>query len=269
MPRTVCFCGFSLAMAAAVVLATCGISSAQSNSLFGGGSNIGRQSTSSGMSSRGQSSGRSSSGSSSSLFNPTDFSLNLGGQSRTNAGVNGSSLVGSGFIGRTDDTSNFIGRRATTGGQNATGNQTGNARRTANNSGQRRLGNTQNRQQRNNQNANNRNNVANNGQQQANRTLPRRIITRHVVDFDAPAVSGSAIETKLDSRFQGAIASRIHAKDLKFEVDPDGVLVMRGEVETPQDKDLAALIASMEPGVRGVRNELAVAAVDSKPATAE
>ncbi|MEX2288428.1 MAG: BON domain-containing protein [Planctomycetaceae bacterium] len=268
MPRTVCFCGFSLAMASAVVLATCGVSSAQSNSLFSNGSNIGRQSASGSMNSGGQSTGRS--GSSSSLFNPTDFSLNLGGQSRTsNAGRNGSSLVGDGFIGRTDDTSDFIGRRSTAGGRNATGNQTGNARRGANNSGQRRIGNTQNRQRQNNQNANNQTNLANNGRQQVNRTLPKRMITRHVVDFDAPAVSGSAIETKLDTRFQGAISKRINAKDLKFEVDPDGVLVMRGEVETPQDKDLAARIASMEPGVRGVRNELVVAAVESNPSSAE
>jgi hypothetical protein len=235
--------------------------------MFGSGNNIGR--TPAPANGRAQSSGLGRTTKSGSLFNPTDFSLNIGGQVRAaDPSGSGSTLVGNGFIGRSDESADFVGRRAQNGA--GTGNTLGNGaiRR---NLGQGRGGNGQNRQRQfNNQNGNNQlngNNGNNNRQQQGTRSQPKRMVTRHRVDFATSPVPETAVESKLETRFHGMISDRMSAKDLKFQVDADGVLVMHGEVDNAHDKALAALIASMEPGVRGVRNELDVTAPPTQPAT--
>ena len=259
--QTLIRCG-SLLLASAIFFAAVRESAAQSQSLF---SNRNQNSQQSGDT-RGGNSGQS--GNSTSLFNPTQMGLNLRGQSgqgqQGQQGMSGTGLgnvFGNGFVGRRDDTNDFIGRRTntTTGGRNAQGGQNRNRRRGAgSNTGRRRFANNQNQTQ---NDVNNPNSARINGQQQV-RQMPRRISTRHRIDFPSPVVAGSAIESTVASRFKGVIAKRIDAKRLEFEVEEGGVLVMRGEVATPQDKDLAELIAAMEPGVRGVRNELEVAVGD-------
>ena len=42
------------------------------------------------------------------------------------------------------------------------------------------------------------------------------------------------------------------------DLDAEGVVVLRGEVSTPSQKQLAANMVRLEPGVRKVRNELTV-----------
>jgi len=243
----------ALAAIAATVALSNQAAQAQSQSLFGG-----RGTT--GASTSGRAQGTSTQSSSGSMFGQSSFSQGsrggmqgqtpgssmlgglgiLNGQSQLS---NGSSLVGNGFVGRADNANEFIGRRATDGG-----------------TGTNRLGRNTRTNPRNARAGQRGNDVNNDGNVTAQRQQTVRIMSRQRIAFNYPAVSDSAVASKLQTRFNDGMKERIEAKNLSLDLDKDGVLTLHGEVPTADAKELAEMIARMEPGVRDVRNELTVGA---------
>jgi osmotically-inducible protein OsmY len=78
------------------------------------------------------------------------------------------------------------------------------------------------------------------------------------IAFTYPQRSGSTIESTLETRF-GRVSSRQSGLDgVSVSSEAEGVVVLTGEVDSEENKRLAAVLARLEPGVRSVRNELTV-----------
>ncbi len=58
---------------------------------------------------------------------------------------------------------------------------------------------------------------------------------------------------------QQTLGTRVRLNGLKIQVDQNGVVVLRGQVESEHARRLAENLVRLEPGVREVRNELQVA----------
>lgn len=181
---------------------------------------------------------------------PGQSMLNGGSAIGQGQGMSGqSSLVGNGFVGRASDTNNFVGRQGAAGqGGAGRGQNTRNNPRNARRQGQGR-----------NNNANGNNSGFSTQQQRS-----AQLIAQQRVAFEHSSIPTSEVESKLAVRFDESMSKRIDAKNLSFDLDPKGVLTMRGEVRTPGQSELAELIVRMEPGVSDVRNELTVAAAEQK-----
>jgi osmotically-inducible protein OsmY len=78
------------------------------------------------------------------------------------------------------------------------------------------------------------------------------------IAFDHPDVESTAIQTKLNTQFQQFRTSRPELQDVQIQIGSNQEVVLRGRVQSEDDKKLAAMLARLEPGVRTVKNELAV-----------
>lgn len=92
------------------------------------------------------------------------------------------------------------------------------------------------------------------GQDQDSR---RSIRPQQKVAFEVPKVSNETLNTTLNTRFE-RITRQPALRSVTVDLDDEGVVVLRGEVATPAQKQLAANMVRLEPGVRKVRNELTV-----------
>lgn len=59
--------------------------------------------------------------------------------------------------------------------------------------------------------------------------------------------------------------SKVQIQNLKIDAEGDGVVTLRGEVDSEDHKRLAGLMVQFEPGVRKVQNELVVKQPQSLP----
>jgi osmotically-inducible protein OsmY len=89
------------------------------------------------------------------------------------------------------------------------------------------------------------------GQQQQ-----RTIRPRQKVAFTYPATSQTKLQTSLNVRFD-KLSKRAGFEGVQVVADGDKV-TLRGQVDTEDTRKLAAMLASIEPGVSSVTNELTV-----------
>ena len=195
--------------------------SAYSSGASGAGGNSG------GMFGSGQGAGASSSG-----LGQTGQAGNAQGRQITTQSQLG--LNQNGFLGQGNSQQNFVGR-----------NQ-------AQNNSQNRQNNNNNRggQGNNGQNDNNQN-----GQGQQNQDPKRAIRPQLRVAFDELPRPTTEIRSTLQPRFD-SLSQTPTLRGVAYELDAEGVVVLRGTVDTPAQRRLAENVVKLEPGVKKVRNEL-------------
>ena len=74
-----------------------------------------------------------------------------------------------------------------------------------------------------------------------------------------------AIRQVVRTRLQKILAPRVKLRDLQVEVQGNGQVVLRGEVDSEAARRLAENLIRLEPGVRSIRNELTVQPAGSRP----
>lgn len=99
------------------------------------------------------------------------------------------------------------------------------------------------------------------GQEQDSR---RSIRPQQKVSFDVPKIPYEELNTTLNSRFE-RVTRQPALRGVTVNLDADGVVVLRGEVATQSQKQLAANMVRLEPGVKKVRNDLTLAEPAAKP----
>ena len=139
-----------------------------------------------------------------------------------------------GFLGQGNNQQNFIGRNQ---GQNNSQNRQNNNN---NRGGQGNFG----------QNDNNQN-----GQGQQTQDQKRAIRPQLRVAFDELPRPTTEIRSTLQPRFD-TLSQTPTLRGVAYELDADGVVVLRGTVDTPSQRRLAENVVKLEPGVKKVRNEL-------------
>lgn len=150
---------------------------------------------------------------------------------------------------QTQSTNGFLG-----GNQNAQGNFVGRNQRTGQDT--RQQGNQGgNRQQGGRQNLDDLLNGVN--QQNNQSTDQRRAIRPQLrVAFDETSTtSATEIRSTLQPRFE-SLNQTPSLRGVAYELDAEGVVVLRGKVDTPSQRRLAENVVRLEPGVKKVRNEL-------------
>ena len=75
--------------------------------------------------------------------------------------------------------------------------------------------------------------------------------------FEVPRRTETDIRSTLLTRFEGQNQNPA-LRGVAFEMDSEGIVTLRGEVETTAARQLAANVVRLEPGVRKVVNELTV-----------
>ncbi len=138
-----------------------------------------------------------------------------------------------GFIGGRNQQQGFI------GGNQRTGQQQNNRQQ----------------QQNNRQGGFGQNDPNNMNQGQQNQDQRRAIRPSFKVAFDQPQKPTADIRSTLQPRFD-SLSQTPSLHGVAYELDADGVVVLRGTVETPAQKRLAENVVKLEPGVKKVRNEL-------------
>ena len=138
-----------------------------------------------------------------------------------------------GFLGQGNSQQNFVGRNQ---GQNNSQNRQNNNNR----GGQGNFG----------QNDNNQN-----GQGQQNQDPKRAIRPQLRVAFDELPRPTTEIRSTLQPRFD-SLSQVPSLRGVAYELDAEGVVVLRGTVDTPSQRRLAENVVKLEPGVKKVRNEL-------------
>ena len=104
-----------------------------------------------------------------------------------------------------------------------------------------------------------------NGMNQQGQDDSRRSIRpQQKVSFDVPKIPYEELNTTLNSRFE-RVTRQPALRGVTVDLDADGVVVLRGEVATPSQKQLAANMVRLEPGVKKVRNELTLIEPAAKP----
>ena len=141
----------------------------------------------------------------------------------------------SNFLGQGNNQQNFLGRNQRTQTQNNQQNRQNNN----NNRGQGNFG----------QNDNNQN-----GQGQQNQDPKRAIRPQLRVAFVLKATPTTEIRT-LPPRFD-SLSQTPALRGVAYELDTEGVVVLRGTVDTLSQRRLAENVVKLEPGVKKVRNEL-------------
>jgi len=87
----------------------------------------------------------------------------------------------------------------------------------------------------------------------------RRVVRHSLrIAFDHPQAENTAIQSKLSTQFQNFGNSRPELEGVEVQIGGDQEVILRGQVGSENDKKLAAMLARLEPGVRSVRNELAI-----------
>lgn len=181
--------------------------------------------------------------------------MQLGGQS----GLGGTGMMGGagqqrqGFVGRDDTANRFVGS-SVAGAQGGAGQQGRNGLNQRNQMNRNQQGQNRNRGNARNQqfmNQGNQNLGGNQGQQQQ-----RTIRPRQKVAFTYPAMSQTKLQTALNTRFD-KLSKRAGFEGIEIVADGDRV-TLRGQVDNEDTRKLAAMLASIEPGVSTVANELTV-----------
>lgn len=163
---------------------------------------------------------------------------NTGQTNRNATGAQGQS----GFLGANNNTNNFLGRN--TQGQQANQNQ--NAQRN-NRGGQRGLDQEL-------QNLLNGNGQL--GNSNANASKNTGVRPRQKVAFEHPTLKAPAIVTGLEDRF-GKLSIRYpHLKNVELSVADDGIIVLRGAVDSEHAAKVTESLVRLEPGVKSIRSEL-------------
>lgn len=110
-------------------------------------------------------------------------------------------------------------------------------------------------QQNNRQNNNGQNDNNQNGQTQQNQDPKRAIRPQYRVSFDELPRPTTEIRSTLQPRFD-SLSQTPTLRGVAYELDAEGVVVLRGTVDTPSQRRLAENVVKLEPGVKKVRNEL-------------
>lgn len=98
------------------------------------------------------------------------------------------------------------------------------------------------------------------GQREASSGVRRTpIVFRHRIAFEFPAKQATAITGQLTKQLANLADRYPDFAQIKVFVEPDGLVKLQGQVPSDDTSKLAAIIAGLEPGVRGVQNELEVA----------
>ena len=188
-------------------------------------------------------------GSTSGLGASTQGRAGAAGQANTGANRtagNGASALGQSLLNQGNTQNGFIGGRNQQQ-QFIGGNPAGqNARQQQNQFG------NQGRQSRQNQDDNNGQN-----QQNQNNNQRRAVRPQQKVAFEVPRRTETDIRSTLLSKFEGQNQNPA-LRGVAFEMDSEGIVTLRGEVETTAARQLAANVVRLEPGVRKVVNELTV-----------
>jgi len=77
-----------------------------------------------------------------------------------------------------------------------------------------------------------------------------------------PVISQLATTSLLNNQFLAA-----GMQQMQVNVDTNGFATVRGTANTNRERTMAAAMLSLEPGVRGVRNEIVIPAQPSLPAS--
>lgn len=176
------------------------------------------------------------------------MSNTLGGLSATGGGLiqgaGGPGQQRTSMVGAAGGNNNrFVGSTQTAAAQGGRNNQNG-----LNNRGQN--GNRLNRGN----NNNGQQNFTNSGSGSAN---AQRVVRPQLrVAFDYPRPTAAGAEQALTIRFD-KISKRASFNDVKVDVE-GGKATLRGEVDTEDNRKLAAMLVAIEPGVRSVQNDLTV-----------
>ncbi len=114
-----------------------------------------------------------------------------------------------------------------------------------------------NRQQQQNNRQNNfgQNDFNNQNGQGQNQDPKRAIRPQFKVAFDEIQRPTAEIRSALQPRFD-SLSQTPSLRGVAYELDTDGVVVLRGTVDTPSQRRLAENVVKLEPGVKKVRNEL-------------
>lgn len=90
-------------------------------------------------------------------------------------------------------------------------------------------------------------------------TQSRRVVRpRLQIAFNHTRPATTAVQTNLNTQFRRFQTSRPELENVQIQVGSDRNVVLRGRVNTENDKKLAAMLARLEPGVRKVKNELTI-----------
>jgi len=176
------------------------------------------------------------------------FGQNSTGFGATNQSGFGTGQQGqNGFLGANNNPNSFLGRN--TQGQNA--NQSG-----ANQTGQRN-----NRGQRGqNQNIQNLLNGNGNGQfggtNNTQNTKTNTVHPRQKVAFDHPTVQTASVVTGITGRFEKLSKRFPYLKGVELTAGDEGVVVLRGSVDSENAAKVTESLVRLEPGVKVVQNQL-------------
>lgn len=97
------------------------------------------------------------------------------------------------------------------------------------------------------------------GQRDASSGVRRaRIIPRHRIAFEFPAKPAAAITGQLTTQLAKLADRYPDFAHITALVEANGRVKLQGHVPSDDIRKLAAIIVGLEPGVRGVQNELAV-----------
>ena len=152
--------------------------------------------------------------------------------------------TGQGFTGRGDNAGQFVGNRLANQGstQQTNTRQLGNQRSQLNRSrttgASNRLGN----------------------QTDQNRRVIR---PRQQIAFAFPKLGVTAIDNSLQTRVKKLTSQGLAIRGVTWAIDEEGLVILRGEVDSERTRKLAALLVRLEPGVRTVQNELTLKAGSS------
>lgn len=244
---------------------------AQTGSMFSGGALQGSNGFRNGTT--GASNFGSMGGSASSTFGSRNTGSSMGSQGAGALGMGGMSGMGAGgagvgmqqgqiatqpgqrrstFVGRDDSANRFLGS-STAGNQQM--NQGRNGQR--NRQGVNRAG--RNAQQQNFMNQGNQ--FGGNSAAQQRQIRPQ---LKAAFTYTPPSVQ--ATQVRLTTRFE-KLAARAGVSNISIETDVDHNVILRGLVDTEDNRKLAAILVALEPGVRSVQNELTVTSPEPTEAT--
>ena len=86
----------------------------------------------------------------------------------------------------------------------------------------------------------------------------RTIQPQHRVAFNYAVPSTTTMVGKIEKVLAPQPKAKVQVRNLKIEPGENGIVTLRGEVDSEEYKSLAGLMVQFEPGVRKVQNELVV-----------
>lgn len=98
------------------------------------------------------------------------------------------------------------------------------------------------------------------------RTRAEQLRPQHRVSFSFAPASNAAVSSSLRTQMR-PLQSQGRIRGVQFDLDGDGTLTLRGTAATAEDRELAAAVARLEPGVRRIDNQIVVPEVSPTPAT--